>query len=63
MSGDSAAMMSAYFPKPNLAKLIPHIHYINLLTLNRPPKPVYQPGLLPHFRPSSELTEISKYTF
>lgn len=37
MSGDSAVMMSAYFPKPNLTKLIPHIYHIMLLCLNRFP--------------------------
>lgn len=63
MSGDSAVMMSAFFLKPNLAKLITHIHHISLLTLNRSPKPAYQFGLWPHFRPSSKLTEILKYIF
>lgn len=37
MSGDSAVIMSAYFPKTNFIKLISHIHHIRLLCLNSSP--------------------------
>lgn len=57
MSGDSEVMMSAYFPKPNLTKLIPHIYHIMLLCLNR------SPNMQPQLRPSSKVTEVWKNAF